>query len=1184
MDSNLVISKINEYLHQATLDLTVWLEKLLPQLSDNWWEECVVDKLSFNQKQIMQQKNINKLEEFDLAALLRIADRNWYALGSCVYLTFRERENIRAMMRVRNNWAHCASSLPDKRIIEKDLEDIVSFLEQYSSNKALINDARTFINEIQIVSLPIGEKVTGNIDTVDVQGEIKKNDMVRLVSQPDKIGIVNSVESLGTLTKYEVFIDGVNRMFFTGQIELVNATPKYNWINLSTLQSYLSAFEINNPSSGNLYSLNAARIEFVPYQFRPALKMIKSDEPRILIADSVGVGKTIEAGLIIKELEARNNLENVMIICPKPLVTERKWENEMKRFDEDFEALDGAKLRRIIDDTNRDGEWPSRHNKVIVPYSILDSRTYNGEDGKINTVGLSHLDPMPHFDLIIIDEAHHIRNGSMEKDKAFAYKCVKKLCEAADAVVMLTATPLQTNDDDLFTLLEILRPDIVMDKASFYLMSQPNAYISRCSSIIRQASENWQEDAIDELNKVMETQWGENVIAENPLFKSVMNRLEAKEVSRDDRVKLITDVESLHSFNNMINRTRRRDIQDFCIRRTFTLETDFTAEQKVLHDELLNFEKAALSMLHNDRSVPFMMSTIKRQAASCIFGLAPHIRGIIERRFKQLSEDFTYDTDEYDISENTGSMIHKLAIKVLSLADCLPEEDPKFDKMLEIIKQKQSEENNKIIIFSTFRHTLYYVEKKLKQCGYRVEHVDGSVSDEERLEIRKRFSKSKNDTEALDIVLFTEVGSEGLDYQFCNMMINYDLPWNPMRIEQRIGRIDRRGQTSEFVNIYNMVTSDTVDADIYNRCLSRIGIFERSIGECEEILGGIGKELEKIVMDGTLTDEERRIKIEQMADNEVRKIQELTRFEDEEKELFGFDLSSKSMAEEIQRAESPWLSQRSLQSLVSMYLNSRIKEGTYIIGDGVSKKIRLSYEARSILREELQKLGGPMNAQKKEWEKYLKGKNPLQDITFDAECASENRNTIFITSMHPLVKQAAKYFAVNAPVNININYSTDEIENGEYAFSIYAWNYVGSNPRFKLTAVSDNEFISREIIEIIKSGSDANENSLDLDIKEKELDVKHAEVWIKERSVYINDVNESATYKINSLQSNLAYKTSVLQQLINSSESEDIIRMKTQQIANETEECRDKIEEIQRKTLKSDILTSLIATGVVHIN
>ena len=165
--------------------------------------------------------------------------------------------------------------------------------------------------------------------------------------------------------------------------------------------------------------------------------------------------------------------------------------------------------------------------------------------------------------------------------------------------------------------------------------------------------------------------------------------------------------------------------------------------------------------------------------------------------------------------------------------------------------------------------------------------------------MKSRFELSRENEYAIDILLFTEVGSEGLDYQFCDMMINYDLPWNPMKIEQRIGRIDRRGQLSDVVNIYNIITEGTVDADIYHRCLMRIGVFERSIGDCEEILGQIASGIDYIVYDTNLTDEERNIKLEQMADNEVRKMQELNRLEEEEKELFGFDLTELTTSHEI---------------------------------------------------------------------------------------------------------------------------------------------------------------------------------------------------------------------------------------------------------------------------------------------
>jgi SNF2 family DNA or RNA helicase len=416
-----------------------------------------------------------------------------------------------------------------------------------------------------------------------------------------------------------------------------------------------------------------------------------------------------------------------------------------------------------------------------------------------------------------------------------------------------------------------------MDKETFTMMSRPNEYIYQCSHAIRGAAEDWQENAVSALRGISATQWGENVICKNPMYADVISRLEAEDISREERVKLISDVESLHSLNTMLNRTRRRDIQDFCIRRSYTVETNFTETQTELHNKLLQFQYEALSKLYNVRSIPFMMSTIRRQAASCIFGLAPHIKDIINRRFAQMTEDPELDEEEFSFDGKVSSLLQAMAAQVIELAENLPEEDPKFDSVLHIIEEKQKQENNKIILFSTFRHTLSYLLKKFRSNGYRVAQIDGSVKDEDRRELRERFELDRNDPNALDLLLFTEVGSEGLDYQFCDTMINYDLPWNPMRIEQRIGRIDRRGQKSEAVNIYNIITADTVDADIYSRCLMRIGIFERSIGECEEVLGSIGAQIEKIAIETSLTAEERREKLEQIADNEVRRMQELAK-------------------------------------------------------------------------------------------------------------------------------------------------------------------------------------------------------------------------------------------------------------------------------------------------------------------
>lgn len=1207
MKDAVIVTRMCGYAYQAAQALAVWLSDILPGSGKDWWEECVVASLTPLQLKNLEEKHITKLEEFDLAALLRITEKSWYIMTTYHYMPQDDRYTILDMKSVRINWAHPPAVLPGKDTIIADLVYLIRFFQMMGIDK-LIPELEDFKARIERPDLypdeePVSDSKTSAPESVvepsvepisepdkpaaDDHG-IKERSLVYVVGSPATKGMVFSVSDLGETRKYEVFVDGDIKTYYEGQIALVEETPEYEWVSADVLRSCLSAYQINNPSAGNLYSLNAARIDFVPYQFRPALKLIKADEPRILIADSVGVGKTIEAGLIIKELQARNDLENIMIICPKPLVADRKWENEMKRFDEEFVTFDGDSLRQAISDTHRDGEWPVRYGKTIVPYSILDGRTYEGEKAKKHkSFGLIDLDPAPRFDLVIIDEAHHLRNGSMEKEKAFAYKCVHYFCEHADAVVMLTATPLQTSDDDLYTLLNLLRPDVVIDKQSFEMMARPNPFLSQASRLVRAAKEGWKKEALDSLNQVLATQWGENVIAKNPMFDQIRSVLQQETVTREERVKLISDIESLHSFNMMLNRTRRKDIQDFCIRRTHTLETDFTPAQRELHDALLAFEVAALTKLHGARGVKFMMSTIRRQAASCIFGLAPFVRDLIARRYDQLMDD----PDEMPDDEMERGLIPEINLEdfkaitdhILELADNLPDEDPKFDSILEFVRAKQEMENNKIILFSTFRHTLYYVKRKLLEAGIRVEQIDGSVNNDKRLELRYRFELPKDDPEAIDMMLFTEVGSEGLDYQFCDMMINYDLPWNPMRIEQRIGRIDRRGQKSEAVNIYNAITSDTVDADIYDRCLARIGVFEGSIGECEEILGEIGRQIELIALDTSLTDQERKLKLEQMADNEVRKAQELTKLENEEKELFGFDLSNFTVSREIREAESPFLSSRSMQHLVESYLKERIGDGNYILGEGMLKTLRLNAVARSMIMSDLRLLGGNRDALRRKWELYLKGNEPNHTLTFDSETAEKNRNAFFITPVHPLIKQAAAHFASSKTVNIHLELRSDEIPAGDYPMSVYAWNYVGIRSNFRLMTICENEQLAEELPEYILTAT-----AVDYSTKLKKeawdaLEGKHVSLWQEERKKHVEKTRQTASYKLESLKNNYQNRKLLLERKIAEDGDERIALMHRTELENATVRYEQKVKDIEKQIERADILIELVANGVVTV-
>ena len=283
----------------------------------------------------------------------------------------------------------------------------------------------------------------------------------------------------------------------------------------------------------------------------------------------------------------------------------------------------------------------------------------------------------------------------------------------------------------------------------------------------------------------------------------------------------------------------------------------FTASQQQLHDELLQVQADIFRRLHGDINVKFMLTTIRRQAASCLYGLAPFLKDILHRHLDELAWEEADDMGPGPSDEAIDSIQAQIQT-ILEKARGLDPHDPKLEALRNIIRDKQRLPNNKVMLFSSFRHTLSYLYEHLKADGVRVGMVHGGTADEERIALRSRFEQPRENGDTLDVLLFSEIGCEGLDYQFCDCIVNYDLPWNPMRVEQRIGRIDRKGQQSETVAIVNLITPGTVDADIYERCLVRIGVFENALGGSEEILGEISKEIKNIAENYALSEEERK--------------------------------------------------------------------------------------------------------------------------------------------------------------------------------------------------------------------------------------------------------------------------------------------------------------------------------------
>jgi len=312
----------------------------------------------------------------------------------------------------------------------------------------------------------------------------------------------------------------------------------------------------------------------------------------------------------------------------------------------------------------------------------------------------------------------------------------------------------------------------------------------------------------------------------------------------------------------------------------------------------------------------------------------------------------------------------------------------------------QEEPSAKVLIFTYFRGTARYLEQNLRGADWRSLRIDGDVvSDPRRPDIDERGKRIRQfqADPAVKVLVSTEVGSEGLDFQFCHHLVNYDLPWNPMVVEQRIGRIDRFGQQSKVVHIHNLVVRGTVEDTILDRLYTRIGIFERSIGNLEAILGETISELQRDFVSGKLTPDEAARRVEMAANAINRKSTDLEVLENQASELFGLE---EFIRDEMNRVRNlgRYISEESIIALLKSYFESHHprarlkKESQHVHG------FRLSDE----LRQEIQDAsrGGPM------W--VDRSQDGILLFTTSGEEAFKRKELDLVNASHPLVRAAVK--------------------------------------------------------------------------------------------------------------------------------------------------------------------------------
>ncbi|WP_140425744.1 DEAD/DEAH box helicase [Cryobacterium sp. N19] len=1004
------------------------------------------------------------------------------------------------------------------------------------------------------------------------QVDFVPSNTVRLLARPEIVGVITASHEIAGTRRFDVFHDGENHGYFASQIELVKTTPKEASISGSALRTGLTSELLRDKNTSYLHARNAGRIDYEPYQFRPVLKIVQADRPRILVADDVGVGKTIEACLVLKELQARQRARTVLIICPKPLVVDEKWRNELKRFDEDFVHLSGADLQFCLEESLREGEWPSRFAKAIVPYSLLDERLLLGSDTKrgARRPGLVDLAPGPHFDLVIVDEAHHIRNRP-----TFAYQNVQRLTESAEAVIMLTATPLQTDSKDLFTLVNLLRDDLVPTERDFAQMLEPNEHLYAAVEAARGGVNGWQFDVGDALRRALATGWGHQVMNVDPRVGQITDLLAEDPTDAVSRVRVVRALEDLNTFSAIVTRTRRRDIGTFTMRKPSAPLVDFTPEQETVYDAVLELCGRIVARQAPGMSIEFLLSMLRRQAASSISGLAPLIQQMLENRldkveFSEIGEDVPDSIPQF--MQALREDVRALGRMAASL-DGLP--DPKVDVLQQLVADKQLEENNKILVFSTFRHTLKYLEEQAESWGIRVAVVHGAIPDEDRHAFRRRFKLAKSNPEAIDLMLCSEVGTEGLDYQFCDTLVNYDIPWNPMRIEQRIGRIDRRGQMSESVAIINILTRGTIEAEIYDRCLIRIGVFHRALGGSEKILGDMTTELRKIGEDLTLSATDRNERLRQLADNEVARIQEMERLEDQQSSLLG--LTTESFESRVSEASSEWLEDDKIGDLVRSYFAEILPERRIALSAGKVATVRLDEVAAARVSADLRAAGGDPRI-----ERVLRRKPVVLKVTTNAELADTD-DVELLGATHPLVLVSSQHAALANSPTVALRAQSNLVAPGTYPLAIYSWTRFDSRDSMTLRYISTSPEVEAAAGGLLAVALDADSNAFVSRAETDALDERHHTEWEYARETHVARATASAKQRVASLRAQRDRQLSTVELQATNVSEPNIVRMRESELSNIQDKFDRLIAQHERAIAGSDLVTKRLAVVVLEV-
>ena len=900
-------------------------------------------------------------------------------------------------------------------------------------------------------------------------------------------------------------------------------------LKLSTLDELKENVFINcikNPLSDILYSYNTNRLTPEPHQYKPLIKFLNSENSRVLIADEVGLGKTIEAGMIFKEIDKREELKISLIVVPSSLTF--KWKEELAiRFDEHFEIYKSSQFMNLIDKFDRYSSSHFFNEKVIISYHTLrDERVMKKIENSFFEV-----------DFLIMDEAHTMRNYETS-----TFKSGQMITSRSEHILFLTATPVQNSLVDLFNILSLLDNDYFKDFDYFQKMIRPNSTIHKLIALIRNSY------PIEEIQVFVE----ENINEEfPPELQEIFNDIATLQtLLSSQRVELIDRLTLADHLSFIINRTKKKDVGRSLPRNAISMSIALTQTEQAYYDAVIEFVK----FLNPTTPQGFITIMPERMASSSMMASLESFKGI-----KKSGKLFIKDIDDLE-EYHQDLAIEKEAMRflddIISKGMKIGKEDSKFLAFEKVIKELHAQKIQQMIVFSFFKKTLNYLETKLQSLGYSVGKIHGDFSIEERFAKIKAFKRG-----AFDILLSSEVGSEGLDMQFCNVVINYDLPWNPMRVEQRIGRIDRIGQRFDKLHIFNLCITGSIEDRIYSRLYTKLGIFENSIGELEPILGDFDKQL-NISELLTLSDEEiaKKVDLEELALQ--RQKAEIKEQNSHIEQLINNDLNHKAKEESFLNSKKVTLLQEQSKKVFINFLNEQgikfleLKDGS----------VKLSSEH---IKQLFNHLKTNMSDKHKDALNYKKEQTVLQKLQRQSELKvsfTSNNNdkleTLYLYLNHPIISIITK----DKKHKTLYGTLTHATYKNAYAI-IYRVDFKGLKTKSMIRVlVLDEKFIKIDELDYFEfislCSSTTIQPKINLESIKQKANAQIIQSVQKHKEKEIQTQNRLIDIKIDSISSYFEKQIAKTKRLKNKAQQEDILRMRVGEVSNLEMKREEKVAEL----------------------